>query len=281
MDTDRKIRLDRYLSNRRTVLSQLAKLFGDGFTPVPANVVNRAYAADWFVSPKNPYFPRAAVNRLWAVYFARGLINPLDDIRPDSRVSHLELLELLSEELIVSKFDVKHVIRCLCRSAAYQRSSRTTAQNKHDDELYSHAALKAMPPRVLFASLAVVTDNHVRSPREDRGGKKGPPADGIGFYDTREYDESPTEYTNGVPQLLRLMNTKLPPACDAVAQTLPKLGDRDKVIEHLYLLALSRPPTPAESQRLAAFVAKHPDPVKGYSAAFWVLLHTAEFFNNH
>ncbi len=265
----------------KTIGAAKAKLFGDGYTPVAANVVNRAYAADWFVSAKNPYFPRAAVNRLWSVFFARGLINPLDDIRPDSRVSHLELLELLSEEMIASKYDVKHIIRCLCRSAAYQRSSHATAQNKNDEELYSHAAVKAMPPRVLFASLAVVTDNHVRSPRTDRGGKKGPPADGIGFFDTREYDESPTEYTNGVPQLLRVMNTHLPPACDAVALTLPKLGDRDKVIEHLYLLTLSRSPTPTEAARLSAFVAKHSDPVKGYSAAFWVLLHTAEFFNNH
>lgn len=221
------------------------------------------------------------MNRFWSVFFARGLINPLDDIRPDSRVSHLELLELLAEEFISTKHDVKHLIRCICRSAAYQRSSHTLPKNKDDDEFYSHVALKVIPPRALFATLAMVTDNHVRSPREDRGGKKGAASDGLGFYDTREYDESPAEYTYGVPQLLRLMNTQLPPACDTVAQGLPKLGSQEKAIEHLYLLALSRYPNPTETTRMAAFIAKHPDPVKGYSSALWVLLHTAEFFNNH
>jgi hypothetical protein len=266
----------------KTIGAARAKLFGDGFTPVPANSVNRSFAADWFVSPKNPYFARAAVNRLWCVFLSRGLINPLDDIRPDSRVSHLELLELLAEEFIVSKYDVKHLIRCLCRSAAYQRSSHTIPQNKDDDEFYSHAALKVIPPRALFAALAMATDNHVHSPREDRGGgKKGPPADGLAFYDTREYDESPTEYTNGVPQLLRLMNTQIPPACDAVAQSLPRLGSSEKVVEHLYLLTLNRYPNPTESARMTAFIAKQASPVKGYSAALWTLLHTAEFMNNH
>ncbi|HEX4607128.1 MAG TPA: DUF1549 domain-containing protein, partial [Urbifossiella sp.] len=258
-----------------------AKLFGDGFAPVPPNSVTRAFAADWFASARNPFFARAAVNRLWSVFFGRGLVNPLDDIRPDSRVSHLEVLELLAEEFAASGYDVKHLVRCLCRTAAYQRSSRTLPQNKDDDELYSHMAVKVIPPRTLFACLALVTNNQIRSPREDRGGKNGAPADGIGFYDTREYDESPTEYTNGVPQLLRLMNTQLPPACEAVARSLRGGGSRESVVEHLYLLALGRPPTPTEADRLGRFIGTQNDPVKGYAIALWVLLQTSEFFNNH
>lgn len=265
----------------KTIGAARAKLFGDGFQAVPAKSVSRGFAADWFVSPQNPYFPRAAVNRLWSIFLARGIINPLDDIRPDSKASHPEVLELLAAEFIASKFDVKHMIRSICNSAAYQRSSRTDPKNKDDEELYSHMALKVIPPRALFASLSLVTDRNVKSPREDHGGKKGEPADGYGFFDTREYDEIPTEYTYGVPQLLRLMNSQLPPACDAVAKSLPKLGSKEKVIEHLYLVTLGRLPTPTETQKMAAFVAKSSDPVKGYSAAMWVLLHTAEFFTNH
>jgi hypothetical protein len=265
----------------KTIGVARAKLFGEGFKPVAPASVNRGFAADWFVSAQNPFFPRASVNRLWSRFFARGLVNPLDDIKPDSRVSHLDLLELLAEEFLASKCDVKHMIRCMCRSAAYQRSSHALPQNKDDEELYSHAALKAIPPRALFASLVLITDGRVRAPSSDRGGKKGPPADGISFFDTREYDESPTEYTNGVPQLLRLMNTQLPPACDGVAQTLTKLGSREKAVEHLYLLALSRMPNPTEAERMSAFITKRSSPVKGYSDALWVLLQTAEFFNNH
>ncbi|MCE9566438.1 MAG: DUF1549 domain-containing protein [Planctomycetes bacterium] len=265
----------------KTIGVAKAKLFGDGFTPVAANSVSRGFVGDWFVSPTNPYFPRASVNRIWSVFLGRGLINPLDDIRPESKASHPELLEMLSAEFIASKFDVKHMIRSICNSAAYQRTSKADAKNKDDEDHYSHMALKVIPPRALFASLAQVTDHVVKSPREDHGGKKGEPANGFGFFDNREYDESPTEYTYGVPQLLRLMNTQLPPACDAVAKSLPKLGSKEKTIEHLYLLALGRLPTAAETEKMGSLVAKSSDPAKGYSAALWVLLHTAEFFTNH
>jgi hypothetical protein len=257
-----------------------ARLF-EAAAATPPGQVNRATAADWFVAKGNPYFARAAVNRVWAVLFGRGLVNPLDDIRPDSRVSHGDVLELVAGEFVASGYDVKHLIRCLCRSAAYGRTSRALPGNKNDDELYGRMAVKVIPPRELFACLARVTDGQVRPPREEAGGKGGAPADGLGFYDTREYDESPTEYTNGVPQLLRLMNTRLPPACAAVARALPAGTSRDAAVEYLYLLALSRHPTRVEADRLGAFIGRHPDPAKGYAAALWVLLHSAEFFTNH
>ena len=269
----------------KTIGSAKAKLFGDGFQPVAASSVTRAFAADWFTSAANPFFPRAAVNRLWAQFFGRGLVNPLDDIRPESLVSHPELLQLLAAEFVAAKFDVKHVIRCLCLTEAYQRTSKATVENRDDEELFSRAALKVIPPRELFASLSLITDGQVKTPKDEVVGKDGQPADGFAFYDVREYDESPTEYTYGVPQLLRLMNTRLPPACDAVGRSVAarvsSLGGREKAVDHLFLLTLSRYPNPGERSRVAAFVGRHPDAAKGYSAALWALLQTAEFMNNH
>lgn len=258
------------------------KMLGEAV--VTKEKVNRAFAADWFTSPKNPFFARAAVNRLWAQFLARGFIPQLDDIRPDSTPSHPEALQLLAEEFLAAKCDVKHVIRVITRTRAYQRSSKTLTDNKDDEELFSHMGMKVLTPRMLFQSLGVAT-NGVDVPsndvangkvaKQDTGGK------GLEFFDVREYDENPGEYTYGVPQLLKLMNAKLPPACDAAAKTMTKIGSRDKVIEHLYLTALSRYPTSDETRKLAAFIAKQTDPVKGYSSALWVLLNTAEFVNNH
>jgi hypothetical protein len=257
------------------------KLFGPEKPVVAASAVRRGTAADWFVSAVNPYFPRAAANRVWSMYFGCGLINPLDDIRPDSKASHPELLDLLAGELIASKFDLKHLIRSICRSEAYQRSSKTFPDNKDDEELHSHMALKVVPPRSLLISLSQITGGQIKLPKDEVVGKRGETSGAFAFYDTREYDESPTEYTYGVPQLLRLMNTKLPAACDAVGKSVVKIGPREDVVKHLYLLALSRPPTQAELSRMTAFSARQPDPAKGYSAVLWVLLTSAEFFNNH
>jgi hypothetical protein len=257
------------------------KLFGPENPVVSADRVRRATVADWFVSGANPYFPRAAANRVWSMYFGRGLINPLDDIRPDSKASHPELLELLSGELVASKFDLKHLVRGICRSEAYQRSSKTFPDNKDDEELYSHMALKVVPPRALLVSLSKITDGQIKLPKDEIVGKRGEISGGFAFYDTREYDEMPTEYTYGVPQFLRLMNTKLPAACDSVGKAVVKVGPREDVVKHLYLLALSRPPTQAELSRMTAFSARQSDASKGYSAVLWVLLTSAEFFNNH
>ena len=55
--------------------------------------------------------------------------------------------------MLASKFDIKHMIRCMVSTKAYQRSSRTTAKNAADHELYSHMTMKVLPPRSLFHSM--------------------------------------------------------------------------------------------------------------------------------
>ncbi|CAN5545799.1 hypothetical protein BH11PLA2_BH11PLA2_25330 [soil metagenome] len=253
--------------------------------PVSTSQVNRTVAADWFTAPTNPFFARAAVNRLWSQFFARGLIDPLDDIRPDSVATHPEVLELLAEEFVASKFDQKHIIEILCRTQAYQRSSLTQSGNKEDNELYSHMAMKVLTPRSLFRSYGVATANQVDLPEEPKIAAKAQKTDsagqGLAFFDAREYDENPGEYTYGVPQVLRLINTRLPPACDKVAKEAAKLGSKDKVIDHLYLTALSRYPTETERKTVSTFIAKQGDLQKGYSAVMWALLNSAEFVNIH
>ncbi|MSR53260.1 MAG: DUF1549 domain-containing protein [Gemmataceae bacterium] len=254
-----------------------------GGEPVDKDSVNRKFVADWFSSPSNPFFARASVNRLWSQFFARGLVNPLDDIRPDSEAIHPEVLQLLAEEFVAAKFDVKHLIRCMIATKAYQRSSRTVAKNANDEDLYSHMAMKVLTPRNLFRSLATATSDQLTMPAEDAAPnkKKDYAATGLGYFDVREYDESPGEYTYGVPHLLRLMNTKLPPACDAMAKAALKLGGRDRVIEHLYLSTLSRLPSTGETKRVNEFLGKQQDVLKGYSLLAWALLSGAEFINNH
>src|SRR5207248_9801429 len=70
----------------------------------------------------------------------------------------------------------------------------------------------------------------------------------------------PTRRSSDLPQLLRLMNTRLPPACDAVGKAVAARasspGGREKAVEHLFLLALSRQPAATERSRVAAFVGR-------------------------
>lgn len=80
--------------------------------------------ADWLVSPFNPLTPRVLVNRLWHQFYGRGLCETLDDVgNQGSWPSHPELIDWLAAELVENKWDVRHIIRLLVSTEAYQLSS--------------------------------------------------------------------------------------------------------------------------------------------------------------
>ena len=65
--------------------------------------------ADWLIDPKNPWFTRNVVNRVWFWLLGRGIIHPADDIRPDNPPANPELLAFLEQDLIASRYDLKHL----------------------------------------------------------------------------------------------------------------------------------------------------------------------------
>ena len=127
---------------------------------------------------ENPMFARAAVNRMWATFFGRGLVEPVDDMRPENKPTHPELLDLLSKEFAASGFDLKHLIRCLTNTQAYQRSSTPPAGSEAQPELYGHMPARVMTADQLFDSLSLVLNQPSgnASPTPDRSGSMATPA---------------------------------------------------------------------------------------------------------
>jgi len=244
--------------------------------------------AAWLTSGDNRYFARAYANRMWSYFFARGLVNPVDDMNPANEPSHPAALEALRRELVASGFDTKHLVRCICNTRAYQRTSAVAAGNENDSTLFSHAAVKAVNGPVLFGLLEQVLGKPKgaveKAVRGDGDRKKGGSAarSTLDLLDTAGYDESPDEYTAGVPQALRLMNVVLPHWTAPLAEQLARSGgEPERVVERLYLLTLSRRPTPEERKEVAAFLAARKDPAAGYAGLLWVLLSSPEFVTNH
>jgi len=273
----------------RTIGVAKAHLFESDRAAIDARGAKRKTIADWLASADDPYFAPAAVNRLWSIFFARGLVEPLDDLRPDNPPTHPELLTLLTNEFVASSFDVKHLVRCLCNSQAYQRTSRPVSAHDDNQKLLAHMSIKVLSPEMLFDSLAMATGGRVTrnasSSSEFRGTKGSPFAkiSTVEFFDNREYDESSSEYTYGIPQLLRLMNHQLTAACEDIGQSEAAKKNRDKTVERMYLAAYSRPPTVEEVARINKFLTSQRSnpPAKNYSAVMWALLNSAEFFSNH
>ncbi|HTU19216.1 MAG TPA: DUF1549 and DUF1553 domain-containing protein [Gemmataceae bacterium] len=249
----------------------------------------RPVLAQWMTSPKNPYFSRAMVNRLWAQLFGRGLVNPVDDMHDGRQPSHPQLLADLSAQFAASGFDVKHLFRAVCNSETYQRTSKPVAGNRDaGPELFSHMAVKVLTPEQLFDSLAQILGSPNQNNRQRRKGAAAarqrnitPRTQFVAFFKGDE-NADPTEYQAGIPQVLRLMNSPQLNNASMLAPLLNSGKTADQVIEHLYLATLSRRPTPHEMQRTAALVQKHAgESRQAYGDILWVLLNSSEFTLNH
>ncbi len=270
-----------------------ARLPGDDKEYQPSDQqLLRHSLARWMTAADNPFFTKAAANRLWAHLFGRGLVNPVDDLRADNAPSHPAILNLLADEFKKSEFDLKYLIRCMCLSQAYQRTSVPLPENEQDTEKYSHMTVKVMGPGVFYDSLKMATGfPELKVGIPERKTKLTvlssftPREVFVDFYRSAQGEEAdPQENSHGLPQALKLMNAAQLNSVGPVVQRLAGSGlSRDQVIEQLYLTALARRPSPAQAKLIADFLAKRKDanPEQGYSAVLWALFNSAEFVSNH
>jgi hypothetical protein len=231
----------------------------------------RTRFAGWLTAPANPYFARSFANRLWAHFFATGLANPVDAMRPDQPPTHPALLDLLEKEFKASGFQQKHLIRAICNSETYQRTSRPVMGNAEDRELFSHMQMKLLTPDQMIDALAIAAG---RAPTvgKNRDQQTAP-------FVTADADADPTQFTHGLPQFLLLMNGN----ASANPQNLGKLTlgkKKDEAVQALYHAVLSRPARPAELQQMLAYLDKAENANQGYRDIYWVLLNSAEFVLN-
>lgn len=123
----------------------------------------RSHLMDWLRSPENPYFARAFVNRVWATYFGRGIVEPPDDNSLANPPSNKPLLDYLTKGFIESGFDMKWVHRTIARSRTYQLSWVPNETNERDEMNFSHALPRRLPAEVLFDSIQQVTADDSRA----------------------------------------------------------------------------------------------------------------------
>lgn len=100
----------------------------------------------WLTAKDNRLFARVEVNRIWSHLFGRGIVDPVDDFRSSNPPANVALLDWLAKQFVDCNFDRKQIIRLICNSQTYQRSSSSNASNELDEELFSHAL-----PRLLSA----------------------------------------------------------------------------------------------------------------------------------
>lgn len=89
--------------------------------PIPKHS-RRAMLAAALGDGHHPAFRRNIANRLWALVFGRGLVEPLDLQHSDNPPSNPALLDLLADRVGAMKFDVRAFVRELALTETFQRT---------------------------------------------------------------------------------------------------------------------------------------------------------------
>jgi hypothetical protein len=258
----------------------------------------------WLRRPENPYFARAIVNRIWAHYFGRGIIDPPDNLSPFNPPSHPELLRELCDGFIKNHYDLKWLHRAILTSRTYQQSSIPGDVNDFDHTHYAYFYLRRLPAEVLVDAINQATGTTEKMNMEY-------------FHWPREMKTIEIPYTPNNPFVTFMLTTFGKPKrnaavqCDCerdgtasalqvlsfanhprvwakiadekgqVAHIVKEISDDDRRIEEVFLLTLSRLPTDAERQACRKYLQESATPTKGLKGLMWSLLNTREFILQH
>jgi hypothetical protein len=264
----------------------------------------RETLADWMTAADNPYFARAAVNRLWGYFFGTGLVDPVDDMVGSERIpSHPELLDELAREFAAHHYDLKFLIRAITNSKAYQLTSARSHPSQDEPPLFARMAVKGLTAEQLFDSLAQATGYQEAQtnlpPRVVLLGNGSARQEFLTKFGNRS--DKITEVQTSILQALALMNGRLVADATSVerSETLGAVADAPFLdtrgrIETLYLATLGRQPRPKELARFVSYVESGGADGQNAPAAerekyskqaladvFWVLLNSGEFILNH
>jgi uncharacterized protein DUF1549/uncharacterized protein DUF1553 len=266
--------LPRFLKNPElAVFTQAAPRALDG-TDLSRAPDARQAIATWMTAPQNTWFSQAIVNRMWAHFLGRGFVNPIDDFRPSNPATAPEVLEKMASDFQAQGYDLKHLIRVITGSQAYQLSSAPRpgvmgAAAVEQAKLWPRFHLEPLGPEELLNALMDATgvEATLRATGKvdvDRIRYVLFTAYSYLFDVDEEFDQ--TDFEGTISQALALLNGRLVGGgtSDVPGSALDKIlaqpgTDADK-IGALYLRTVSRRPTPEESEYFVRYV-NEPHPI--------------------
>jgi hypothetical protein len=258
--------------------------------PVPT-YSRREQLAAAVTDPQNRAFARTAVNRLWALMFGRGLVHPPDMDHPGNPPSHPELLDLLTDEFVAHKFDVKWLLRELALTQTYQRSSEVTGDVP--PERYASMPLKPLAPEPLaFAVLQATGQADAERHALGKGvadaavdARLAPRVAAIrGVFTGRSGEpEDSSEATLSQALFVKhgaTLRGDIAARPGDLLDRVTKLGD-DDAAEEMFVSVLSRLPTADERRDVAEALKGAANRPAALTEVIWALVASTEFRFNH
>jgi len=259
----------------------------DGQPLVAPKFSRREKLAEWVVSATNPYFARAAVNRVWSQFLGRGLVNPVDNMSPSNPASHPELLDKLTTEFVARKFDLKSLIREICNSQTYQATSGGDVSEPFP-RWFERARTRPLSAEELLESWRVATgyDVMVVQTGKKTEGRFG----GVTWDYVKRFFGEPTngvgDFQGGLQEHLYLNNGELGRLLTyekggLLELMLTSTETAEAKVDRVFISVLSRRPTEAERAKLVEFVTVKENNRERWHEAVWTLMTCSEFRFNH
>jgi hypothetical protein len=256
---------------------------------LPDHGTRRQQLAGWVTHPRNPYFAKAAVNRVWALLFSRPLVDPVDNLQTTEPVP--SALQILADDFVAHRYDLRRLIRVIASSEAFRLDSAAEGdEGEALEKAWAVFPLTRLRPEQVAGSVlqaASITANDADSNlffRLIRYGQENEFVKRYGDSGEDEFDEG----AGTIPQRLLLMNGKMVHektaegpfnAATRIAWMAP---DDPRAVEVAYLAVLTRRPTPAETAHFEGMLAdKELTRTQQLEDLFWSLVNSTEFSWNH
>jgi hypothetical protein len=268
--------------------------FLGGANPDVAGKDRRVVLAKWLASPENPYFAKNFANRVWDHFFGLGIVDPVDDVRISNPASNPELLDALAKRFTETNYDFRQLVREICASQAYQRSTERNESNQTDEKNFAHANLRRIKAESLLDSISLITNTKDKFRGLPLGARAVQIADGnTSTYFLTTFGRAKRESVCScevkmeptLSQALHLMNGDT--VNDKIRQgKLIETWTNEKleplaIVERMYIACLSRQPTPQEIENFKPLFSEGSNVKQNLEDIFWALLNSREFIFNH
>lgn len=255
----------------------------------------RRVLAEWIASPRNPFFARNIANIMWAHFFGVGIVDPVDDVRITNPPSNPELMDELAKRLTDYKYDFRKLVRDICTSMTYQRTSQVNETNGMDKRNFSHAYVRRVRAEVLLDAISQITETPNKFQGLPLGARAVQIADGaVSNYFLTTFGRARRESVCScevkmeptLSQALHLMNgdavhDRIKQGSVVAKMIRDKKTDRE-IVDDLYLRCFNRPPNGKEWAAIQQSIAEAADNRQAaLEDLFWALLNSKEFYFNH